>query len=134
MTTLHPPNFCLFIKSAVGSTGLRLRPRFWQRKENGLHGPTYNATIAAAYPGIHGTSSWAKSAPVCLPGTNSDILVTIPCLNRDVSVLDVSRNWLLDSYSFSYYVPQLLLHFPFCALFQHSYEPRQFVPTDSVYL
>ena len=32
---------------------------------------------------------------------------------------------------FCYYVPKLLLRFPFCALFQDSYEPGQFVPTDS---
>ncbi len=35
---------------------------------------------------------------------------------------------------FCYYVPKLLLHFPFCALFRHTCEPRQSVPTDSVYL
>ena len=35
---------------------------------------------------------------------------------------------------FCYYVPKLLLHFPFCVLFRHTCAPRQFVPTDSVYL
>ncbi len=35
---------------------------------------------------------------------------------------------------FCYSVPKLLLHFPFCVLFRHTCEPRQSVPTDSVYL
>ena len=31
------------------------------------------------------------------------------------------------------YVPQLLLHFPFCALSRHTWKPRPFAPTDSLY-
>ncbi len=35
---------------------------------------------------------------------------------------------------FCYFVPKLLLRFPFCVLFRHTGEPRQSVLTDSVYL